>query len=192
MAERNNPNIPCVHKERLRDIAVRLSRLKPRTNQESTSLNFSVGALYALIRAEQLEYPSQRCFRGRGFKMWEKAKGLCSKIERGEQLQERGDWFAGFFFNDAIVRIDVAFEHIVRHSIKLYVPIEHRNLIEQAARRGFKKEWADSWSPVHKEVNRLKHQTRKYADGPQLTYNKAIKALDALYYALLWGIKHGN
>jgi hypothetical protein len=192
MAEKYNSDKPVAHNERLRNIAVRLARLKPASSQEYTPLNFSVGALFALIRAEQLKYPSQRHYSGRGRRMWEKAKGLCSKIERGEQLLERGDWFAGFFFNDAIVRIDVAFEHIVRHSIKLYGHIEHRKLIDQAGRHGFKKEWADSWSPVHKEVNRLKHENRKYADGPQLTYNKAIQALDDLCFALRWGIKHGN
>ena len=124
--------------------------------------------------------------------MWEKAKGLCSKIERGEELPTRGEWLAGFFFNDGIVRIDVAFEHIVRHSIKLYGHIEHRDLLRQAHPQGFKKEWADSWNPVHKEVNRLKHQNRKYADGPQLTYERAIQALYHLCFALRWGMKRGN
>jgi len=183
---------PVAHKERLRSIAVRLGRLKPTSSQESTPLNFSVGALFALIQAEQLKYLSQRHFSGRGLRMWEKAKGLCSKIERGEQLLERGDWLAGFFFNDAIVRIDVAFEHIVRHSIKMYGPIEHRKLIDRAGRHGFKKEWADSWSPVHKEVNRLKHQNLKFVDGPCLKYDQALQALDYLGYALKWGTKGRN
>lgn len=59
-------------KERLIAIAIRLSRFSPSRGEESTPLNFAVGGLYALMRAEELGYRSQKRYKGRGLEMWKR------------------------------------------------------------------------------------------------------------------------
>lgn len=177
----------------LRCIAGHLARLSSNSGQESTPSNFAVGALLALTKAEQLDYSSLKSSETRGLRMWRKAKGICLEIERGGDVPTHGEWLAGYYFNDAIIRIAVAYEHIVRHATKLHGKELFRQLKTEALRkRGFKQEWATSWESVHKEMNRLKHQNLKFVDGPLLQYDQALQALDYLVYALKWGTKRRN
>ncbi len=178
--------------QRLRCIAGHLARLSPSSGQQSTPLNFAVGALLALTKAEQLDYPSLKSSGTRGLRMWRKAKGICLEIERGLDLPTHGEWLAGYYFNDGIIRIAVAYEHIVRHVTKLHGNESFRRLKREAVREGLKTEWVSSWESVHKEVNRLKHQNLKFVDGPLLKYDQALQALDHLVYALKWGTKRRN
>src|SRR5690348_1933311 len=106
--------------ERLKYIAGRLAHLSPRSGQQSTPLNFAVGALWALAEAHKLGYPSLRVTQSRGMRMWGKAKGICLAMNRGGDLPTHGEWLAGYYFNDGIIRIDVAYEHIVRHVTNLH------------------------------------------------------------------------
>lgn len=97
----------------LRKIASRLSTLTASSNQQTTPLNFAVGAVFALLKAEALNYESQS-ESGRGRRMLEQAKQVCQEMASEAPLPVKGDWLAGYFFNDGIVRIAVAFEHLVR------------------------------------------------------------------------------
>jgi hypothetical protein len=126
----------------------------------------------------------------RGLRMWRKAKGICLTIAGGKELPIDGEWLAGYYFNDAIIRIAVGFEHLARHVSGLHGRELFNKLKLQALKNGFKAEWASAWERVHKEVNRLKHQNLKFVDGPLLKYVEALDALDYLVYALKWGIKH--
>jgi hypothetical protein len=155
-------------------------------------IELAVGVLLALAKAEQLDYSSLKSGDTRGLQMWRKAKGICLEIERGRDLPTHGEWLAGYYFNDGIIRIAVAYEHIVRHVTKLHGKELFRRLKKEAIREGLKTEWASSWELVHKEVNRLKHQNLKFVDGPLLKYNQALQALDHLVYALKWGTKRGK
>lgn len=178
--------------ERLRSIAGHLAHLSPTSGKQSTPVNFAVGALLALAKAAQLDYPSLKSRDTGGMRMWGKAKGICLEIERGRDLPTYGEWLAGYYFNDGIIRIAVSYEHIVRHVTKLHGRELFRTLKKEGPRKGLKAEWATSWELVHKEVNRLKHQNLKFVDGPLLKYDQALQALDHLVYALKWGIKGRN
>jgi hypothetical protein len=86
------------------------------------------------------------------------------------------------FFNDGIVRTAVAYEHLVREATG--AGDDDNFDIEKAKRLGFRNVWLQSWDPVRLEMNRLKHKTYKSVDGPKLTYDQAVQALDHLVEAL--------
>lgn len=167
--------------ERVSAIASRLHNLIPSSPQQATPFNFTVGAIYALSRAEELGYVSKQDA-GRGLGMWKEAKLICQTIAKTDALSEQGEWLAGYFFNDGIVRIAVAYEHLVREVTAAGDNEEYD--LEKAKLLGFRDVWLHSWLPVRKEMNRLKHKTRKFTDGPLLTYDEAVQALDHLVDAL--------
>ncbi len=131
-------------------IASRLSSLTANSGQESTPLNFAVGAVFALLKAETLVYDSQT-EPGRGLHVWEEAKRLCQQIAEGVELPPEGEWWAGYFFNDGIIRIAVAFEHLVRQETKLYGHKRFEQMKENAIAEGFSKELLDSWWSIYDE-----------------------------------------
>jgi hypothetical protein len=110
------------------------------------------------------------------------AKQICQILTTDSTLPERGEWLAGYFFNDGIVRIAVAFEHMVREVTGTADNKEYD--IEEVKRLGFRDAWLQSWGPVRLEMNRFKHKTQKFVDGPLLTYAEAVQALDHLVEAL--------
>ena len=75
----------------------------------------------------------------------------------------------------AIVSIDT-----LRHPLSS----KGRQLLDKAKRLGFQEIWLQSWNLVRLEMNRLKHKTQKFVDGPLLTYDEAVQALDHLVDAL--------
>jgi hypothetical protein len=83
-------------KERLSAIASRLHVLIPSSPQQATPFNFTVGAIYALRRAIELDYVSKQD-PGRGLRMWDAAKGICQILAEVGTLPENGEWLAGFF-----------------------------------------------------------------------------------------------
>lgn len=165
----------------LSSIASRLQALNPGTSQQTTPMNFAVGALYALRRAHELGYAPKNDL-GRGLRMWSEAKQLCQDLENGGILPDARAWLGGYFFNDGIIRISVAYEHLIREATSAMDKDDYD--IEEAKRIGFQPAWVKSWTPVRKEVNRLKHKTQKFVDGPELSYDDAVQALDHLADAL--------
>lgn len=168
-------------KERVSAIASRLHNLIPSSHQQTTPFNFTVGAIYALRRAEELSYVSKQDA-GRGLRMWGEAKQICQTLAKAGTLPEMGEWLAGYFFNDGIIRIAVAYEHLVREVTGAGDNEDYD--IDEAKRLGFRDAWLQSWDPVRREMNRLKHKTQKFVDGPLLTYDEAVQALDHLVDAL--------
>jgi len=167
--------------QRLSAIASRLHSLNLGSAQQTTPYNFAVGAVYALRRAEELSHVSKQDI-GRGLRMAMEAKQICQILTTASTLPERGEWLAGYFFNDGIVRVAVAYEHLVRETTRTGDNEEYD--IEEVKQLGFRDTWLQSWNPVRHEMNRLKHKTQKFADGPLLTYDEAIQALDCLVEAL--------
>ncbi|MEO5954573.1 MAG: hypothetical protein ABIR36_02625 [Nitrospiraceae bacterium] len=167
--------------QRLCVIASRLQTLIPGSPQQTTPFNFAVGAVYALRRAEELCYVSKQDL-GRGGRMSADARQICQTLATAAALPERGEWLAGYFFNDGIVRIAVAYEHLVREATG--TGDNEKYDIEEVKRLGFRDGWLRAWTPVRLEMNRLKHKTQKFVDGPLLTYDEAVEALDSLVDAL--------
>jgi len=173
----------------LRNITSRLGTLTASSGQQSTPLNFAVGAVFALLKAESLGYTSQDEV-GRGLRIWEQAKQLCQQIagEGEAALPTKGDWLAGYFFNDGIIRIAVAFEHLVRQETNLYGHERFGQMRNKALAEGFCKEWMDSWCSVNEELIRIRHRNTEYVDGPLVTYERAVASLGHLAEALHWAI----
>jgi hypothetical protein len=173
--------------QELRNIASRLSKLTASSGQQSTPLNFAVGAVFALLKAESLNYRSQDEV-GRGRRIWEQAKQLCQQIAGEAALPTEGDWLAGYFFNDGIVRVAVAFEHLVRQETKLHGHEHFETMRNAAIAEGFTEEWMGSWYLAYDELNRIRHRNKEFVDGPLITYEKAVASLRHLAESLEWAI----
>jgi hypothetical protein len=167
-------------KKQLTAIAGRLRQLAPSTPEQSTPFNFAVGAVYALSRALELNYSDVHEL-GRGMRMWQEAKDLCHLIECGSPPKE-GEWLAGYFFNDAIMRIAVAYEHLIREATE--ANDDGGIDFEKVKQLGFRQEWLDSREPLRIEMNRLKHRTHEFVDGPPLMVEQTVQALEYLVNAL--------
>jgi hypothetical protein len=171
--------------QELREIASRLSTLTASSGQQSTPLNFAFGAIFALQKAEKLEYKSQD-EPGRGLRMWEQARQLCQEMANESPLPTDGEWLAGYFFNDGVVRITVAFEHLVRQETNLHCYEKFSQMKQAAIEKDFRDEWIDSWWSVYDELNRIRHRNKEFVDGPLVTYEKAVASLGHLIDALEW------
>jgi len=171
----------------LRNIASRLSKLAASSSQQSTPLNFAVSAVFALLKAKALGYKSQDEV-GRGLRMWDQAKQLCQEMASEAPLPKGSDWAAGYFFNDGVIRIAIAFEHLVRQETNLYGHEQFEQMRNKALAEGFTVEWMGSWYSVHEELNRIRHRNKEFVDGPLVTYEKAAVSLGHLAEALHWAI----
>jgi hypothetical protein len=169
----------------LRDSASRLSTLTASSGQQSTPLNFAVGAVFALLKAEALGYKSQDEV-GRGLRIWEQAKQLCQQIAGEALLPTEGDWLAGYFFNDGVVRIAVAFEHLVRQETNRHGHETFSDMKQAAIEKEFCEDWIDSWWLLYEELNRIRHRNKEFVNGPLVTYEKAVTSLGHLTDALEW------
>lgn len=114
--------------------------------------------------------------------MTAEAMQICRTLAVAATLPERGEWLAGYFFNDGIVRIAVACEHLVREATGTGDNEEYD--LEEVKLLGFRDGWLQSWIPVRREMNRFKHKTQRFVDGPLLTDDEAVEALDSLVDAL--------
>lgn len=171
----------------LRNIASRLSMLTASSGQQSTPLNFAVGAVLALLKAEALGYKSEEEV-GRGLRIWEQAKQLCQQIAGEATLPTEGEWLAGYFFNDGIIRIAVAFEHLVRQETNLYGHEHFDEMKSKAIDEGLTEEWMGSWRSINEELIRIRHRNKEFVDGPLVTYENVVASLDHLAEALEWAI----
>jgi hypothetical protein len=95
---------------------------------------------------------------------------------------------AGYFFNDGVVRIAVAFEHLVRQETNLYRYERFEQMRTQAIAEGFTEEWMGSWRSIDEELIRIRHRNTEFVDGPLVTHQKAVASLDHLAQALEWAI----
>lgn len=168
----------------LLDIASRLARLKTSSGAETTPLTFAVGAVFAFLKAEELNFRFGN-EPGRALGIWPEASQVCDSIAKGNPLPTRGDWLAGYYYNDCLIRLAVAFEHLVRHETGLhgYERLEEMKL--EACRKGFHSEWLKSWGDVHNELSTIRHKNKEF-DGPEVNPKRAIEVLTHLTDALEW------
>ena len=86
---------------------------------------------------------------------------------------------------DAIIRVAVAFEHLVRHETELDGNETLKDMQTEALGIGFRQEWLTSWGLVFNELNDIRHMNKEF-DGPTIDHEKAIEALTHLVEALEW------
>ncbi len=168
----------------LRNLASRLSKFDTPPGLETTPLNFAAGAVLALLKAHELDFvfgtDSDRPVR-----VWNEARMICEDIGNGNGLPVEGQWLAGYYFNDGIIRVAVAFEHLVRRETGLVDNGNFREMKDAALKAGFQEHWLKSWNAVHLELNAIRHKIKKYK-GPTVEPEAAITALTHLVDAIGW------
>lgn len=176
----------------LRLVAKGLSQLRDLTSQETTPANFAFGAICALIWARESNYALDQSMKGRARRAWKEACLYAQQIANDGKPPKKGSWLGGYFFNDAIIRIDVAFEHTARYATGCHKDEKFKELEKAAKGIGFPVAYLGSWKTIRKEVNRLKHNNVKFIDGPQVSYRSAISCLGDLLKGLQWALKRAN
>ena len=166
----------------MKDLEV--SRSDPR---HSSLYNFALGAIYSLARAEQLGYPRQSQKPGRVWRRMEEAKEMALRMLGEDRPPEQGEWLAGFYFNDAIFRLDLAFEHILRYVGNLGPNAAIGEVREVATRRTFPPELLAIWSERERNAdNMLKHRSLEVLENPGISFTDALSIMENLVCALAW------
>ncbi|MGE3151997.1 MAG: hypothetical protein AB7G48_11535 [Nitrospiraceae bacterium] len=166
----------------MKDLEV--SRSDPR---HSSLYNFALGAIYSLARAEQLGYPRQSQEPGRVWRRMEEAKEMVLGMLVEDRPPQQGEWLAGFYFNDAILRLDLAFEHILRYVGDLGPTAAIGETREVATRKSFPSELLAIWSERGRKAdNMLKHRSLEILEDPGMSFTDALSVMENLVCALAW------
>ncbi len=153
--------------------------------QEQALLGILLGSLYGLARAVQLGY-EDRTGRALSLQYSKELRGLLADLEKGN-LPSEGQWLAGFYFNSALHRLAALYHR----SLKILTGRDDNapSLLEYAVKaKLLKKEHVSALATVHKEVNKLKHDTfgvlRDRAVDLALTVTAASQAFVLIRVAL--------
>jgi|LNFM01.1.fsa_nt_gb hypothetical protein len=178
---------------KVRNIAAQIAAMKPSIPAESTLYNFAFGSLYAFERAIDLGYLNQ----------WRKKEGEGNRsqmekisMRRARQVKQQanhlmagrsvtpGEWLAGYYYNDALIRTDVCFEQLARFYGRVRRKSERKErkeLERLAIDRGLPNDlivpW---WKNVRDEVNLIKHQSVFTTEGPSIDPETTLRAIEQL------------
>ncbi len=175
--------------DRIKSLASRMKdlQLDPSDPQQATLYNFTIGAIYSLARAEQLGYPRQSQQPGRGGRRTEEVKTFITRMLVEDRPPEHGEWLAGFYFNDAIFRADVAFEHTLRYVANIGPTTPVGEIRREAARKRFPPELLTIWSKKARDGgSALKHRSLELLEDPGLSVPDAISVIENLVCAVEW------
>jgi len=162
-------------------------RLDPSDARQSCLYNFVLGAIYSLARAEELGYPHQPQEPGRVWRRMEEAEMLVARMLVEDRTPERGEWLAGYYFNDAIIRLDLAFEHILRYVGNLGPTAAIRDVREEATRKSFPPELLMIWAERARSAdNMLKDRSLELLEDPGISFSDALVVMENLICALAW------
>ena len=157
---------------RIKKMGARLQRLLeklPDNDATTDTLDYVLGALYALHRAKSIGFvdragPSHPTYRAY-------LTNYAPDIVDGNMNHEL--WFGGFYFNCAIQRLAASYDRI-----------------PGLLGAGDGKAWermksvcgsvGADWYLVYKEVNALKHDPKGRAKGRRVTFERALNAVDEL------------
>jgi hypothetical protein len=171
------------------NLAERIKLLSPRTEEEASILALTLGAVYATALADKYGYTVRKSHGGKAL-----GKEISSFVDAmihnkvvpiDPSTPEENFWLSGLYFNDAVVRTDIAFEWTARYVVgidpKCYGP---KNLRDRARQRGFPQKSLDAWTTIGIEVNRLKHRNQFTQD--RMDYLGFCEVLENLILAVEW------
>lgn len=165
---------------------LQVSRSDPR---HSSLYNFVLGAMYSLARAEQLGYAQPSQEPGKVWRRMEEAKAVAVRMLVEDRPPEQGEWLAGFYFIDAIVRLELAFEHVLRYVGNLGPTAAIGEVREVATRKSFPPELLTIWSERGRNAdNMLKHRSLEILEDPGISFSDALAVMENLVCALAWMI----
>ncbi|MEW6331417.1 MAG: hypothetical protein AB1560_08160 [Pseudomonadota bacterium] len=160
----------------LKQLASRLSRLKAKTPEEAGLILFPLGAIYSAVEAERCGFADRSANPNRWKTELNNALLAANEIAKGHR-PKGSSWVCIVHFNNALFRIDVGFERLVRYvtrknSQKIKV------LIKAAKAKGLPAGPLRSWERVRgQEVNKLKHRNPSSLTRQRMTYAEMTKAL---------------
>jgi hypothetical protein len=172
--------------ESVKNIAGDMSGMKPKSPATSTLYNFGFGTVFAFKKAIEAGYLN-RAIKTRlrrydeqlSMQRAREAKTLLREyLSKGLDLPNRGPWQAGYFYNDALIRMDVCYEQLARYMgrIKNKRDYLYREELEQRAidgglNRALIRPW---WARVRIDVIAIKHQSIYVTEGPTLEAEEAL------------------
>ena len=116
-------------------------------------ISVAVGVIYAITSAVKLGYSGQRSRRTQQVHVRKAAEALA----RGE-TPETSVYLAGYYFNDSLLRLDIAYESVLRRITRQRGNEPAAELIELAAtKNSLNREQFTEWLRIRDEVNALKH-----------------------------------
>ncbi len=163
--------------EKIRNISCEISALRPANPAQSTLFNFGFGALYAYKKALEsgcLDQCNSKSIRGYVEKIsMRRARqvGLLARdyLSKDRSIPNHCEWLAGFYYNDALIRLDVCYEQLARYAGKVKRDLHRDKLEELAISNGLRKNLIQPWwKKVREDVNTIKHQSIYTTEGPKL------------------------
>lgn len=163
----------------LAQLASRLSILKANTPEKAGLITFTIGALYSAFEAQKCGFTDRITHSER----W--------RIELNDALLAAGDiaaarrssktsWVGIVHFNSALMRIDVAFERLIRY-VTRNTSGRIDVLIRLARKKGIPSKPLRSWEKIRgQEVNVLKHRSPSALIRKRMKYAEMLKALEDL------------
>jgi hypothetical protein len=159
----------------LREIGQRLSRLKARSPEQAGIILYTTGALYSAAEAQRCGFTDRSANPARWSVELETARQAAAEIGKGRRPAD-SSWVSIVHFNNALWRIDVAFERLVR-----YVTQDDSKPIKKLLPAGLSKGALQRWRVVRdQEVNKLKHRNPSSLTRRRMSYAEMIKALCCL------------
>ncbi len=178
--------------KQLTEMADQLSRMTPKGTEQETYFNFAFGALYALARAEELGYNHQNKTRGKSTRRSAAVAQVATRMAQRGVMTWKGEWVAGYFYNDALLRADIAYEHILRYRTGQKKANGPRLLKKAIDSKMPKSLLIPSWTRVRDEVNNLKHRSWEFGEGPDIELDEALGIIQDLIKTVEWALKHGD
>jgi hypothetical protein len=164
--------------DRLSTFAARLAALDPQQHEHVGLVSVTVAAIYAIRKALSFGSsgsPGDLTRRGHVLKAGE-------ALARGETPPRV--YLAGYYFNDSLVRVDIAYENILRHRTRRRGNENSKTLIDLAVKTGWDAEQFGAWKLIRDEINGLKHrnpeQIARRTSGRGVEVETVLAALASL------------
>jgi hypothetical protein len=166
---------------RLSSLALRLAALKLTHSENLGLVSITIGAIYALDTATRTYgYEPQ----SRRTQATHVQKALAALADGRAPLT--CVYLAGYYFNDALLRVDIAFENVLRRITGLKSKQEAQDLVKAAVKANrIDPKHGDAWLTIRRrEVNRLKHrnpeQIEQHKSGKAVPVSTVIEAIENL------------
>jgi hypothetical protein len=165
--------------------------MHPNNDEERTAYNFAFGALHSLASAKQLGYPDTEPVPGTSEKRTAEVQAIAKRMAEDDCFVTKGDWLAGFYYNDALLRCDIGYEHLLRYWTNLRAGERDDTIIVRAQIAKFPADlilpW---WTEVSNQVNILKHKLQPPHGPVEVLPPQAFQILDRLIQAVGWAIEN--
>jgi hypothetical protein len=163
--------------DRLSELAGRLAQLRTAESQDLGLISVAVGAIYAVKSAVKLGYSGLRSTRTQQVHVRKAAEAL----GRGG-TPRTSVYLAGYYFNDSLLRLDIAYEGVLRRITREGGDARSDELIELAVTvPGIGREQFAEWRRIRKEVGGLKHrnpeQIERHRTGRGVDVKTVVSAL---------------